>query len=155
MFPAPPPEPPARRDPTAGFTLIEVLVALAVAAAVLSAIGLLVGGNARATRALEQRAALRAVAQAVEAGIPPREALREGRLNGSIAGHDWQMDVRPLDVGELPEGIRFVPHLVHIRVRGPRGGAIEVETVRLVPTAPPEGADPGAPAPGTSGGEGQ
>ena len=48
----------ARDGGQAGFTLVEVLVALAVTAAVITAIGLLMGSNARATRALERRAAL-------------------------------------------------------------------------------------------------
>ena len=52
----------ARDGGQAGFTLVEVLVALAVTAAVITAIGLLMGSNARATRALERRAALMAAA---------------------------------------------------------------------------------------------
>ena len=43
----------------AGFTLIEVLVALAVVAASLAAIGSLVAVNMKNTRALEQRVEFR------------------------------------------------------------------------------------------------
>ncbi|WP_454918096.1 PulJ/GspJ family protein [Xanthobacter sediminis] len=127
----------ACRGSQAGFTLLEVLVALAVTSAVLAAIGLVVGGNARATRALEQRAALIETARAVEAGIPPRDQLEDGRLDGAVAGHAWRMDVQPLDVGDIPAGARWVPRRVLIRVRGPGGGLVELETVRLVPTGVP------------------
>nr|WP_272904216.1 hypothetical protein [Xanthobacter agilis] len=119
------------------------MVALAVTMAVLAAIGLVVGANARATRALEQRAALVATAQAVEAGIPPRDQLREDRLDGVVAGHAWRMDTEPLDVGDIPDGVRWVPRRVRIRVAGPKGGLIEIETVRLVPTDTPPDTAPG------------
>lgn len=141
------PEGPARRSAAqAGFTLLEVLVALAVTTAVLAAIGLVVGGNARATRALEQRAALIETARAVEAGIPPRDMLdqlEDGRLDGTVAGHTWRVDVQPLDAGEIPAGARWAPRHVRIRVRGPGGGLVELETIRLVPTgtADDEGGD--------------
>lgn len=124
----------ARDGGQAGFTLVEVLVALAVTAAVITAIGLLMGSNARATRALERRAALMAAAQAVEAGIPPRARLRDGRIEGAVAGHAWHMDVSPMDVGAIPDDASWLPRHVRIRVTGPGGDAVEIETVRLVPT---------------------
>lgn len=167
MSPAAPPEPvpgPARPRAArarrrgaagsafrAGFTLIEVLVALAVVAAALAAIGLVVGGNARATRALEQRAALLETARAVEAGIPPRRQLKDGRIDGAIGGHAWRMDVRSLEVGEIPAEARFVPRDVLIRVRAPGGALMELETVRLVPTTAPREAAGDA----SGGGEGR
>jgi len=117
----------------AGFTLIEVLVALAVAAACLGAIAQVSGTSARGSRTLEQRVALLQVARAVETGIPPRRELAAGRVDGEVAGHSWRMDVRPLDVGDLPSGARWVPQNVLIRVRAPSGALVTIETVRLVP----------------------
>ncbi|MFG1377104.1 prepilin-type N-terminal cleavage/methylation domain-containing protein [Xanthobacter autotrophicus] len=119
----------------AGFTLLEVLVALAVAAAVLAAIGQLMGANARGVRALETRAGLLSTARAVEAGIPARSSLALGRTDGDIAGHRWRMDVRPLDVAGVPEGAKWAPRDVVIRVRAPSGAMVVLETVRLVPVA--------------------
>lgn len=124
---------PERQDAQAGFTLVEVLVALAVAAICIAAITLVSGGSARTVRTLEQRVALLQVARAVETGIPPRQNLAVGRIDGELAGHPWRMDVRPLDVGEVPASTRWVPRNVLIRVAGPSGALVTVETVRLVP----------------------
>lgn len=126
----------ARRRPRAGFTLVEVLVALAVAAAVLAAIGEVAGISARASRILERRVGLVETARAVEAGIPGRGDLAPGRTDGEIAGHRWRMDVRPLDVAGVPKGARWVPRDVLIRVRSPAGDMVVIETVRLARSAP-------------------
>lgn len=119
----------------AGFTLVEVLVALAVAAASLAAIGQVAGTSARASRTLEQRVGLIQTARAVETGIPGRRDLALGRTDGEVAGHRWRMDVRPQDVGGVPEGARYVPRDVLIRVRGPNGAMVVLETVRLARSA--------------------
>lgn len=148
--------PRAAREPQeagggAGFSLIEVLVALAVMAATLAAILSVTATNARAARTLEGRAALMAVARAVEAGIPPRADLAPGTLEGEISGHRWRMDIRPMPVaakesqepqrepGGQPErqpaspaeAVRWVPLSVAIRVRAPSGATFDLETVRL------------------------
>ncbi|MFG1479815.1 prepilin-type N-terminal cleavage/methylation domain-containing protein [Xanthobacter sp. V4C-4] len=154
MSPASPPDAPplgpagrarAGAARQAGFTLVEVLVAVAVTAAALAAIGLVVASNARATRALERRAALLETARAVEAGLPPRRQLKEGRTDGAIGGHAWRVDVRPLDMGEVPSDVKFVPHHVLIRVRGPDGAMVELETVRLAPVGGAPDAAAGVP----------
>ena len=64
-----------RRD--AGFTIIEVLVALAIVAVSIVAIGSLMAANSRGVRSLEQHVALMQTTRAVMmTGIPPREELR-------------------------------------------------------------------------------
>ncbi|MFS8039324.1 prepilin-type N-terminal cleavage/methylation domain-containing protein [Xanthobacter sp. AM11] len=118
-----------------GFTLVEVLVALAVAAAALGSIAALAGSNARASRVLERRVALLATAQAVETGIPGRDRLAPGRTDGDLAGYRWRMDVRGLAVDGMPRGGRWVPRDVLIRVRSPGGEMVVLQTVRLVRSA--------------------
>ena len=56
---------------SAGFTIIEVLIALAVIAVCLAAIGTVVGVTSRGVRSLEQRVALVEVARSVAASLPP------------------------------------------------------------------------------------
>lgn len=124
----------ARRGQS-GFTLVEVLVALAVAAASLGSIAALAGSNARASRVLERRVALLATAQAVETGIPGRDRLAPGRTDGDLAGYRWRMDVRGLAVDGMPRGGRWVPRDVLIRVRSPGGEMVVLQTVRLVRSA--------------------
>lgn len=126
---------PARRRGRAGFTLVEVLVALAVVASSLGALAALAGTSARGSRTLERRVALMETARAVATGIPGREALVLGRTDGEIAAHKWRMDVRTLAVAGLPEGGRWVPRDVLIRVRAPTGEMVVLETVRMVRSA--------------------
>jgi general secretion pathway protein I len=118
---------------TAGFTLLEVLVALALVAASLGAIGTLVAANVRATRALDQRLALMETARAVLAGLPAREELVPGSLTGEIAGHRWRVDVQPL--ATQPADPRrpppWLPQAVVIRVEAPSGQLVRIDTVRL------------------------
>jgi general secretion pathway protein I len=78
-----------------GFTLIEVLVALAVVAVSLTAIGSLVATNARGTRALDQRLALVEATRAIVTGLPDREKIVPGDLSGEYNYHRWQVDTQP------------------------------------------------------------
>jgi general secretion pathway protein I len=119
-----------RRRSRAGFTIIEALVALAVVAASLGAIGMVVATTARATRSLEQRVALLQTARAVATGLPPRGQLAPGRLGGEIGGHRWRIDVAPLAAG-LAEDSPWIPQSVAMRVQSPSGAVLEVNTVRL------------------------
>jgi general secretion pathway protein I len=118
----------------AGFTIIEVLVALAVMATSLAAIGAVAAANARGSRALDQRVALLQTARAVETGIPRRRDLAFGETEGEIAGHRWWMEVRPLAVDGVPDS-PWVPKDIVIRVRAPSGATIKLETVRLTRSA--------------------
>jgi general secretion pathway protein I len=122
--------------PDAGFTLLEVLVALAVMATMLGSIAALIGSNARAARALDSRAQLLGTARAVEAGIPPRAALRLGILDGDVDGHRWQLQVRPLAGAATVKGAVWAPRRISLRVRAPSGAIMEMETVRLVRSGP-------------------
>jgi general secretion pathway protein I len=117
----------------AGFTLIEVLVALSVMAIMLAAIGSVMAMNARGTRALDQRLALIETARAVETGLPSRAELVPGSFSGERAGHRWRVDVLPFGVVNVdPQAVTpWVPARVVIRVQGPSGSILQVETVRL------------------------
>lgn len=119
------------RRGAAGFTLVEVLVALAVMATSLAAIAAVAGSSTRAARTLDQRVSLLQTARAVEAGIPARRDLAFGETDGEIAGNRWRMDVRPLAVDGVPGGSKWVPRDIVIRVRAPSGAMIVLETVRL------------------------
>lgn len=122
---------PRKRRARAGFTIVEVLVALAVTATSLGAIGAVAATSARASRTLDQRVALLQTARAVEAGIPKRRDLAIGQTDGEIAGHRWRMEVRPLALDGMPPYTLWVPRQVVIRVRAPSGASVTIETVRL------------------------
>ena len=81
----------------AGFTIIEVLIALAIVAVSIVAIGLVMSINVRGVRSLEQHVALMQTVRAVmTSGIPPRAELGPGALSGRIDNYRWTIDVGPL-----------------------------------------------------------
>jgi general secretion pathway protein I len=117
----------------AGFTLIEALVALAVVAVALSAIGMLIGANIRATRSLDQRLALIESTRALLAGLPGRDQLAPGDTTGQLADQRWRLDVMPFvaDFVDPSGAAPWFPEAVVLRVEAPTGEILRVDTVRL------------------------
>ena len=122
-----------RRQATGGFTLIEVLVALAVIAILLASIGSLIAGSVRGARSLDQHFALVEVARAIETGLPNRDELKVGRLSGEVSGHRWTVDVLPFIANNVDPRLPtpWVPQALVISVRSPQGPLLQVNTVRL------------------------
>ena len=119
----------------AGFTIIEVLIALAVVAIAMVAIGYVMSTNARGVRALESHVALVQTAQTVFAtAIPARKDLAPGSLAGQTLDYRWQVDIGPVGGGWVIDNadVTWIPELVKIRVGSPSGAAITLETVRLM-----------------------
>ena len=128
--------PPATDDSEAGFTIIEVLIALALVAVSLVAIGSLMATNARGVRSLEQHVALMQTARTVmTTGIPPRADLSPGTLSGQTENYRWTVDVSPLGGGwTVPDAdVPWVPELVRVRVKSLNGAVSDIRTVRLMP----------------------
>lgn len=117
----------------AGFTIIEVLVALAVLAASLAAIGTLMATSARGVRAIEQHVELIATARAVASTLPERDQLGGSGRFGNFAKHSWRVDILPFSVtgidAELPSP--WTPQTVLLTVRSPTGASVQIATVRL------------------------
>lgn len=119
----------------AGFTILEVLIALAIVAASIVAIGAMMATNARGVRKLEDHVALMQTAQAVlTTAIPPRKDLAEGRISGELRNYRWQVDIGPVGGDFVTEKTEtpWIPELVKVRVRSPSGATIELATVRLM-----------------------
>jgi general secretion pathway protein I len=127
---------PSQTDgPDAGFTIIEVLIALAVVAVSIVAIGSVMSTNVRGVKSMEQHVALmQATRSAMITAIPPRGELAPGVSSGLLNDYRWQIDVGPLSGGWVaPEAdVSWVPQLVRIHVQSPAGGAVELQTVRLM-----------------------
>ncbi|MCC7346777.1 MAG: prepilin-type N-terminal cleavage/methylation domain-containing protein [Variibacter sp.] len=118
-----------------GFTLLEVLVALALVAAALAALGALFATSARATRAIDQRLALEQTARSVLAGLPARGELVPGSITGERLGYRWRLDVQPL-ASQAGDGRRpppWQPQAIVLRIEAPGGQVLRLETVRLRP----------------------
>ncbi len=117
----------------AGFTLIEALVALAVAAVSLAAIGLLVAGNIRGSGRIEQHLGLVETLRAVETGLPDRASLSTGTLSGEMHGEAWSVDIAPFS-GDFvnPRADQFwAPQTIAAKVQSPSGAVLQLETIRL------------------------
>jgi general secretion pathway protein I len=130
---------PVRRLPTdrhdAGFTILEVLIALAIVAVSIVAIGSVMSTNARGVQVLENHLALMQTAQTVLAtAIPPRKDLAPGVLSGQVHDFRWQVDISPVGGDWMVEGadVAWIPELIKIRVRSPSGATVDLETVRLM-----------------------
>lgn len=145
----------SQRAATRGFTLIEVLVALAVVAAGLAAIGSVIATTVRSTRSIEERLTTAAMAEQLMAGLVDRTQLRPGSTSGEMDGHRWRMDISELpsppppprqqqpsqqqpsqqQAGADTPPTTWVALAIVIRVQTFRGASTRVETVRLVQAA--------------------
>jgi general secretion pathway protein I len=111
-----------------------VLIAIAVVAVSLTAIGSLMAASIRGTRSLEQHLALVETTRAIATGLPSRGGLKLGSLSGNLADHRWRVDVTPFGANNVDPRLPtpWVPQEVVIRVQSPGGGPImQVNTVRL------------------------
>jgi general secretion pathway protein I len=124
---------PSERNGESGFTMIEALVALALVAVVLTAVGSLVASAANGTRTLEQHLALVETARMVATSVPRRDELARGELEGEVLGYHWRAEVSPFFGGgsaPVPNS-PWIPERVVVRVQSPLGATMAIETVRL------------------------
>jgi general secretion pathway protein I len=120
---------------TSGFTIIEVLIALAVVAVSIVAIGSVMSTNVRGVRSLEQHVTLMQTAREVMAAdVPPRAELGFGTWSGRTNDHRWRIDVSPMgdETGASGDKVAWIPALVRVQVRSPSGAVMDLSTVRLV-----------------------
>ena len=114
----------------AGFTIIEALVALAVVAALLAALGTLIAGSERAASRIERHVELIQAARTIASVLPERERLM-GDFSGEVAGRRWRVDVLPFVTGDINPESPWVPQTIVITVRLPTGESFAFSTVRL------------------------
>ena len=122
----------------AGFTLIEVLVAIAVLAVVLGAIGAVVGNTVRAIRSVDRRLPLLETAQSLIAALPTRDALLPGTQTGTSGEFRWRIDAVLLNrnVPDDAKAAKWMPLAITVRVQGGEGPPLRLDTVRLIPRPP-------------------
>jgi general secretion pathway protein I len=119
----------------AGFTLIEVVVAIAVLALVLGAIGAAVGTTVKGMRSVDQKLPLLETAQSLLATLPDRDALRPGVQSGRTGDVRWRADIAPLNgaIADAPASDKWLLLLVTVTVQGSDGPPVRLDTIRLVP----------------------
>jgi general secretion pathway protein I len=122
------------RQGVAGFTLLEVLIALAVVAVCLTAIGSLMAATVRGTLSLDQHLGLVETARAIETGLPGRGELAVGKsLTGEMGGYRWKVEALPFQATFIdPRATApWLPQAVRITVQSPTGQILRINTVRL------------------------
>jgi len=117
----------------AGFTLIEALIALAVVAVTLTAIGSLMAATVRSTASIDQQVSLVETARAIETGLPDRGDLAVGSFSGDRDGFRWRVDVLPFVANFVDARLPtpWIPQTVVITVRSPTGRTLRLDTIRL------------------------
>ena len=121
----------ARTDRVEGFTLIEALVALAVAASGLAAIGLLANSSLRSDLHAQQHLAQISATREIIADLPRRDALSFGYLSGVLDGQRWRIHATPVPTTTVAGATAWIPQGVVLLVRSPGGSTIEIDTIRL------------------------
>ena len=118
-----------------GFTLIEVLVAIAVLAVVLGVIGAVVGNTVRTIRSVDRRLPLLETAQSLIASLPARDALQPGTQSGTSGEFRWRIDAVLLNrnVPDDAKAAKWMPLAITVRVQGSEGPPVRLDTVRLIP----------------------
>ena len=125
---------PADQD-QGGFTLIEVLVALAIVSVSIVAIGAVVARNAASVRKLEQHVTLVTdIRLALATALADRNRLQPGVIDQRSGSGSVTLQIRPLGGDwEQPAGRQgWLPEAVTMRVRTGSGVTADVQTVRLV-----------------------
>ena len=126
------------RHGVAGFTLLEVLIALAVVAVSLTAIGSLMAATVRSTQSLDQHLGLVETARAIETGLPARDDLAIGKsISGEMSGYRWRVEVLPFQANFIDPRVPapWLPQAVRITVQSPAGQILRINTVRLAKNA--------------------
>ena len=124
---------PHANEGEAGFTILEVLIALAVVAIVVVAIGSVMSTNARGVRLMESHAAMIETAQAVLAdAVPGHNEIAPENLAGQSGLFRWRIKIDPYTGGLPGTDVKWIPERVRVRVQSPSGAAIDLETIRLM-----------------------
>jgi general secretion pathway protein I len=133
--------------------MVEVLVAIAVLAVVLGAIGAVVGNTVRTIRSVDRRLPLLETAQSLIAALPARDALKPGTQTGTSGDFRWRIDAVLLNsnvpdnaaaalstaatgappAAGAPPKVNWVPLAITVRVQGSEGPPARLDTVRLIP----------------------
>jgi len=110
-----------------------VVIALAVIAVALAAIGALIATTVRGARSIDTKLMLIETARAIETALPDRQTFKPGNFSGEMSGHRWRVDVLPFTFTNVDPRLPtpWVPLTVVVRIQSPNGPVLQMNTVRL------------------------
>jgi prepilin-type N-terminal cleavage/methylation domain-containing protein len=141
---------------TGGFSLAEVLVALAVAAMMAAMLTRFVAGTRMGAAKVGERAEMVALSETLLARVASSQALQRGRTDGQAGIFAWHIDITPAsfearalsvtetapaglagtaapDVSPHPVPWSWAAYRVAVVIEAPSGQSHVVDTVRLGP----------------------
>jgi len=130
---------PAQDSPSApGFTLIEILVALAILAVILAVFAQVLSGSVLSSRRIDAETQALLVAHSTMERIGRDLPLQPGATNGKLAGGGrWSLRISPATVaGRPPANLTGVTtYLIVLTVTKPPFSPITLTSLRIVPLA--------------------
>ena len=121
---------------SAGFTLLEALIAIVILALSLGALLQLYGTGLRGIATIDDNLRARLLAQSVMAEISYDRRLRPGRLQGRLDQFAWTLSVAPFDDGDPAPQLPgpWTLHRLALTVTWPQGRRIVLQTLRMLRT---------------------
>ena len=130
---------PAQDSPSApGFTLIEILVALAILAVILAVFAQVLSGSVLSSRRIDAETQALLVARSTMERIGRDLPLQPGATSGKLAGGGrWSLRISPATVaGRPPANLTGVTtYLIVLTVTKPPFSPIMLTSLRIVPLA--------------------
>jgi|GEM_PF-5156828 len=116
----------------AGFSLIEVLVTLAIIGLAISVIGPMLRDNSfRAAEAGDRLKLINAASNLLQA-LPERTDLHAGATRGSLGTIEWTLQAQPLASGEtVSQPTPWSAYQIKLVLKAPSGLTETFQTIRL------------------------
>ena len=130
---------PAQDSPSApGFTLIEILVALAILAVILAVFAQVLSGSVLSSRRIDAETQALLVARSTMERIGRDLPLQPGATSGKLAGGGrWSLRISPATVAGRPAAnlTGVATYLIVLTVTKPPFSPITLTSLRIVPLA--------------------
>ena len=125
-----------RANGSAGFTLLEALIAIVILALSLGALLQLYGTGLRGIATIDNNLRARLLAQSVMAEVSYDRRLQPGRLQGRLDQFAWTLSITPFDDGDPAPQLPgpWTLHRLALTVSWPQGRRIELQTLRMLRT---------------------
>lgn len=119
-----------RSDGQQGFSLVEVLCAVAVAASAIAVLTSGVGGSIKGANKLEQHLGARLILQSILEDELASGETAPAQREGESGPYRWRLDIEPVAApGKLPPGYRM--YRLNAAVGWGRGGEVSGTALKL------------------------